>query len=94
MYDLKEPQVNDLEVPTEMVPDRTSKRTTIRGSATPQELSAALKKIAYQMMTYPLVYMLIWSIPTAIRIYQASTGKAAPTPVATVDKVCTETLRL
>jgi hypothetical protein len=39
------------------------------------------------MMTYPLVYILIWVVPTAVRIYQAVTGKAAPFCVATVDKV-------
>lgn len=44
-------------------------------------------KISYQMMTYPLVYLLIWSIPTSIRIYQAVTGKPAPFGIATVDKV-------
>lgn len=40
------------------------------------------------MLAYPLVYMLIWVIPTTIRIYQATTGKPAPFPVATVDKAC------
>jgi hypothetical protein len=44
-------------------------------------------QISYQMMTYPLVYMLIWTIPTTIRIYQATTGHAAPFGIATVDKV-------
>lgn len=39
------------------------------------------------MMIYPLVYVLIWIIPTAIRIYQASTGKKAPFWIATIDKV-------
>jgi len=38
------------------------------------------------MMTYPLIYMLIWTIPTTIRIYQATTGKAAPFGIGTVDK--------
>ena len=40
------------------------------------------------MLAYPLIYMLIWIIPTTIRIYQASTGKPAPFPIATVDKTC------
>lgn len=31
--------------------------------------------------------MLIWTIPTVIRIYQAVTGKAAPFGIATIDKV-------
>ena len=39
------------------------------------------------MMTYPLVYMLIWTIPTTIRIYQATTGNSAPFAIGTVDKV-------
>lgn len=40
------------------------------------------------MMLYPLVYMLIWALPTAIRIYQAVSGHSASFPIATVDKVC------
>lgn len=40
------------------------------------------------MMVYPLVYMCIWTIPTVIRIYQATTGKSAPFAIGTVDKVC------
>lgn len=40
------------------------------------------------MMTYPLVYMLIWTIPTTIRIYQATTGNSAPFAIGTVDKAC------
>ncbi|KAF2202701.1 hypothetical protein GQ43DRAFT_413143 [Delitschia confertaspora ATCC 74209] len=50
--------------------------------------SPKLKKMAYQMMSYPLVYMLIWTIPTSIRIYQSVTGKPAPFGIATVDKAC------
>ncbi|KAH7114210.1 G protein-coupled glucose receptor regulating Gpa2-domain-containing protein [Dendryphion nanum] len=50
--------------------------------------SPVLKKMAYQMMSYPLVYMLIWTIPTTIRIYQSVTGKSAPFGIATVDKAC------
>ncbi|KAF8863366.1 hypothetical protein BDZ45DRAFT_670325 [Acephala macrosclerotiorum] len=37
-------------------------------------------------MTYPLVYMIIWEIPTTIRIYQATTGKSVPFAIDTVDK--------
>lgn len=40
------------------------------------------------MLAYPLVYMLIWVVPTTIRIYQVTTGKPAPFAVATVDKAC------
>lgn len=39
------------------------------------------------MMVYPLVYMLLWTTPTVIRIYQTTTGKPAPFGIATVDKV-------
>jgi hypothetical protein len=46
-----------------------------------------LRRISLQMMVYPLVYMLIWTIPTTIRIYQATTGKSAPFGIGTVDKV-------
>lgn len=46
-----------------------------------------LKKLAKQMMYYPLAYMLIWTIPTSIRIYQSVTGVPAPFGIATVDKV-------
>ena len=37
--------------------------------------------------------MLIWTIPTVIRIYQAVTGKVAPFGIATVDPVCQSTSR-
>ena len=49
--------------------------------------STVLKKLAKQMMYYPLAYMLIWTIPTSIRIYQSVTGVPAPFGIATVDKV-------
>lgn len=39
------------------------------------------------MMLYPLVYMLVWALPTCIRIYQAVSGKSAPFGIATADKV-------
>ncbi|KAH6675579.1 G protein-coupled glucose receptor regulating Gpa2-domain-containing protein [Halenospora varia] len=50
--------------------------------------SPVLKRISYQMMVYPLVYILIWTIPTTIRIYQSTTGKSAPFAIGTVDKAC------
>jgi hypothetical protein len=61
---------------------------TISGPRQKRQPSAVLKKMAYQMMSYPLVYMLIWTIPTSIRIYQSVTGKPAPFGIATVDKAC------
>lgn len=39
------------------------------------------------MMTYPIIYMLVWVIPSAVRIYSTATGKAAPFGVGTLDKV-------
>ncbi|KAG4430336.1 hypothetical protein IFR05_014189 [Cadophora sp. M221] len=41
-----------------------------------------------RMMTYPLVYMLIWTIPTTIRVYQATTNDSAPFVIGTIDKAC------
>lgn len=62
------------------------------GESTPgrthnRQQSPMLKKMARQMMSYPLVYMFIWTIPTTIRIYQSVTEKPAPFAVGTVDKV-------
>ncbi|KAF2869668.1 G protein-coupled glucose receptor regulating Gpa2-domain-containing protein [Massariosphaeria phaeospora] len=61
---------------------------TIHGRTHARQPSPLLKKMARQMMAYPLVYMLIWTIPTSIRIYQSVTGKPAPFGIATVDKAC------
>lgn len=49
--------------------------------------TSILKNLAKQMMYYPLAYMLIWTIPTSIRIYQSVKGVPAPFGIATVDKV-------
>ncbi|UPL02985.1 hypothetical protein LCI18_013919 [Fusarium solani-melongenae] len=54
-------------------------------SANPQPLSNPL---ARRMLLYPLAYMLVWSLPTAIRIYQSTRGVAAPFALQTVDKAC------
>jgi hypothetical protein len=59
----------------------------VTGRTHVRQPSPLLKKMAYKMMLYPLVYMLIWTIPTTIRIYQSVTGKSAPFGIATVDKV-------
>jgi len=47
-----------------------------------------LKKLARLMLMYPIAYMLIWALPTSIRIYQAATGRPAPFALQTVDKAC------
>jgi hypothetical protein len=47
-----------------------------------------LKVLSYQMLTYPLVYMLIWILPTTVRIYQISTGKPVLFELGLLDKTC------
>ncbi|KAH7417309.1 hypothetical protein BKA64DRAFT_739848 [Cadophora sp. MPI-SDFR-AT-0126] len=47
-----------------------------------------LKRISYQLMIYPLVYMLILTIPPIIRTYQTTTGISTPFAISTVDKAC------
>lgn len=49
--------------------------------------SSDLKRLSYQMMMYPLVYGIVWALPTGIRIYQAVTGKSAGFTISTIDKV-------
>ena len=44
-------------------------------------------KVAVRMMMYPVLYMLIWTIPTAIRIYQETSGHSTPLGINCVDKV-------
>ena len=60
---------------------------SVPGPTHVRQPSPVLKKMARQMMSYPLVYMLIWTIPTVIRIYQSVTGRPAPFAIGTVDKV-------
>ncbi|KAG9238638.1 G protein-coupled glucose receptor regulating Gpa2-domain-containing protein [Amylocarpus encephaloides] len=50
--------------------------------------ATVLRRISIQMMVYPLVYMLTWTIPTTIRIYQSTSGEVAPFGVGTLDKSC------
>ncbi|OLN95939.1 G-protein coupled receptor 1-like protein 2 [Colletotrichum chlorophyti] len=54
-----------------------------RSAVTIQRLK---KVIARLMLLYPLVYAVIWSLPTAIRIYQATKDKPAPFALQTIDK--------
>ncbi|KXH44239.1 hypothetical protein CNYM01_07296 [Colletotrichum nymphaeae SA-01] len=44
--------------------------------------------IARLLLLYPLAYAIVWTIPTAIRIYQASTNTPAPFPLQNVDQAC------
>jgi hypothetical protein len=43
--------------------------------------------MARLMLMYPVAYIFVWTLPTAIRIYQASKGTAAPFALQTIDKV-------
>ncbi|KAF9870043.1 hypothetical protein CkaCkLH20_12523 [Colletotrichum karsti] len=43
-------------------------------------------QIARLMLLYPLAYAIIWSLPTAIRIYNATEKKPAPFALQTLDK--------
>jgi len=66
-------------------------QSQLSGSTTYTRLSntnPALRKISYQMMTYPIIYMLVWIIPSAVRIYSTATGKRVPFGVGTLDKAC------
>ncbi|KAK6212908.1 hypothetical protein QIS74_08910 [Colletotrichum tabaci] len=45
-----------------------------------------LKRVARLMLMYPLAYAIIWSLPTAIRIYQATENKPAAFALQTIDK--------
>ncbi|KAI3548635.1 hypothetical protein CMEL01_07130 [Colletotrichum melonis] len=51
-------------------------------------LYAYLALIARLLLLYPLAYAIVWTIPTAIRIYQASTNTPAPFPLQNVDQAC------
>ncbi|KEZ41754.1 hypothetical protein SAPIO_CDS6729 [Scedosporium apiospermum] len=53
-----------------------------------QKTNLKLKMLARLMLMYPIVYMLIWILPTAVRIYQSSKGVPAPFALQTVDKAC------
>ena len=40
------------------------------------------------MLLYPLAYAVVWTLPTAIRIYQTISGQPAPWQIQTADKAC------
>jgi hypothetical protein len=44
-------------------------------------------QIARLMLMYPVVYMIVWTLPTAIRIYQTITHTPSPFALQTLDKV-------
>jgi hypothetical protein len=39
------------------------------------------------MLMYPVAYMVVWLMPTGVRIYQTVKGIPAPFALQTVDKV-------
>ncbi|KAJ2897191.1 hypothetical protein MKZ38_004874 [Zalerion maritima] len=45
-----------------------------------------LKKLAKMMLLYPFAYMLVWILPTSVRVYQAIKHEPAPFALQTVDK--------
>jgi G protein-coupled glucose receptor regulating Gpa2 C-term len=51
-------------------------------------MSADCQQLARLMLLYPLAYAVIWSLPTAIRIYQTISGSPAPWQLQTADKAC------
>jgi hypothetical protein len=46
-----------------------------------------MHQMARLMLMYPVAYIFVWTLPTGIRIYQASKGTAAPFALQTIDKV-------
>ncbi|OHE91808.1 hypothetical protein CORC01_12882 [Colletotrichum orchidophilum] len=47
-----------------------------------------LKRIARLLLLYPLAYAIVWSIPTAIRIYQTTQDKPAAFALQNIDQAC------
>ncbi|KAK1980055.1 hypothetical protein LZ30DRAFT_796533 [Colletotrichum cereale] len=66
-----------------------SRMTSIHGPTEGRSTGSIrrLKRVARLMLLYPLAYAIIWSLPTAIRIYQATKNKRAPFALQTADKV-------
>ncbi|KAH8893840.1 hypothetical protein GQ53DRAFT_100010 [Thozetella sp. PMI_491] len=79
------PQSHNLEPPGSNAATGSGYRHTPQGN---NKSSKRLKRLARLMIMYPVAYMLIWTLPTCIRIYQATQGKAAPFALQTVDKSC------
>ncbi|KAL6364179.1 hypothetical protein LRP88_02095 [Fusarium phalaenopsidis] len=68
-------------------PGPSANRQPLSNLAESEDMSSKMKNLARRMLLYPLAYMLVWSLPTAIRIYQSTRGVAAPFALQTVDKV-------
>ncbi|SPO01563.1 uncharacterized protein DNG_04236 [Cephalotrichum gorgonifer] len=54
----------------------------------PERNSRKFKKLARLMLIYPIAYMLIWVLPTAVRIFQSTKDTPAPFALQTIDKAC------
>ncbi|KAJ5368100.1 uncharacterized protein N7496_007860 [Penicillium cataractarum] len=70
----------------ESTTDDLSRPSGTWDSATPN--GRRIKKMARLMLMYPVAYIFVWTLPTAIRIYQASKGVSAPFALQTIDKAC------
>lgn len=44
-------------------------------------------QLARHMAMYPIIYIILWILPTIVVLYHVSTNTAAPFPLQTVDKV-------
>ncbi|KAL8371061.1 hypothetical protein RB595_001082 [Gaeumannomyces hyphopodioides] len=69
-------------------PARHSFHSFFRGHGQCAGGNAKLKKTARKMIQYPVVYALVWVVPTATRIYHAATGQRVPLALHTVDMCC------
>ncbi|RSM06593.1 hypothetical protein CDV31_009022 [Fusarium ambrosium] len=69
-------------------PGPSANRQPLSNPAESEDKINKMKNLARRMLLYPLAYMLIWSLPTAVRIYQSTRGVPAPFALQTVDKAC------
>ncbi|KAL5940621.1 hypothetical protein ACKVV1_008288 [Pyricularia oryzae] len=56
------------------------------GRCSVTENSNRLRKLARHMAMYPIIYIILWILPTIVVLYHVSTNTAAPFPLQTVDK--------
>ncbi|KAH7141511.1 hypothetical protein B0J13DRAFT_637243, partial [Dactylonectria estremocensis] len=66
----------------------TEANQAVRGRYGSEKTVKRLRTTARLMLMYPVAYMLIWTLPTTIRIYQTTTGRPAPFVLQTIDKCC------
>ncbi|KAI6380798.1 hypothetical protein MCOR25_001472 [Pyricularia grisea] len=56
------------------------------GRCSVTENSNRLRKLARHMALYPIIYIILWILPTIVVLYHVSTNTPAPFPLQTVDK--------